>query len=119
MEYELLSVAQYEQHYREQQLKHLQKKAAKLGFQFTPTWLFLRLLYWAACWSQGHSLKLWKAATHIYRIGNTPESQADDKQDNPSWMILVRQSDTQEFVHWQEQRKSLPHRYLGAVLAVP
>lgn len=36
-EYEPLSVAEYEQHYREQQIKYLQKKAAKLGFQLTPT----------------------------------------------------------------------------------
>lgn len=37
VEYEPLSVAQYEQHYREQQLKYLHKKAAKLGFQLVPT----------------------------------------------------------------------------------
>lgn len=37
VEYEPLSVSQYEQHYREQQLKYLHKKAAKLGFQLTPT----------------------------------------------------------------------------------
>jgi hypothetical protein len=36
VEYEPLSVAQYEQSYREQQLKYLYKKAAKLGFQLTP-----------------------------------------------------------------------------------
>lgn len=36
VEYEPLSVAQYEQHYREQQLKYLHKKAAKFGFQLTP-----------------------------------------------------------------------------------
>jgi transposase len=36
MEYEPLSVSQYEQHYREQQLKYLHKKAAKFGFQLTP-----------------------------------------------------------------------------------
>jgi transposase len=36
VEYEPLSVAQYEQHYREQQLKYLHKKAANLGFQLTP-----------------------------------------------------------------------------------
>jgi transposase len=35
IEYEPMSVAQYEQHYREQQLKYLQKKAVKLGFQLT------------------------------------------------------------------------------------
>jgi transposase len=37
VEYEPLSVTQYEQHYREQQLKYLQKKAAKFGFQLVPT----------------------------------------------------------------------------------
>lgn len=37
VEYEPLSVAEYEAHYREQQIKYLQKKAAKLGFQLTPT----------------------------------------------------------------------------------
>ena len=37
VEYEPLSVAQYEQHYRKQQLKYLQKKAAKFGFQLTPS----------------------------------------------------------------------------------
>jgi len=36
VEYEPLSLAQYEQHYREQQLKYLHKKAAKLGIQLTP-----------------------------------------------------------------------------------
>lgn len=37
VEYEPLSVAEYEAHYREQQIKYLQKKAAKLGFQLAPT----------------------------------------------------------------------------------
>ena len=37
VEYEPLSLAAYEQHYREQQLKYLQKKAAKFGFQLAPT----------------------------------------------------------------------------------
>ena len=37
MEYEPLSVAQYEQRYREQQLKYLEKKAAKFGLQLVPT----------------------------------------------------------------------------------
>ena len=37
VEYEPLSVAEYEQHYREQQLKYLQKKAAKFGFQLIPS----------------------------------------------------------------------------------
>jgi hypothetical protein len=37
MEYEPLSVAEYEQHSREQQLKSLQKKAAKFGFQLIPS----------------------------------------------------------------------------------
>jgi len=36
VEYEPLSVAAYDQHYREQQLKYLQKKAAKFGFQLAP-----------------------------------------------------------------------------------
>jgi transposase len=36
VEYAPMSVAQYEQHYREQQLKYLQKKAAKFGFQLAP-----------------------------------------------------------------------------------
>lgn len=36
VEYEPLSVAQYEQHYQEQQLKYLQKKAGKLGFHLVP-----------------------------------------------------------------------------------
>jgi hypothetical protein len=42
VEYQPLRVAQYEQHYRAQQLKYLHKKAARLGFQLTPIWLFLR-----------------------------------------------------------------------------
>lgn len=37
MEYEPLSVAEYEARYRERQIQYLQKKAAKLGFQFAPT----------------------------------------------------------------------------------
>jgi transposase len=37
VEYEPLNVAEYEAHYREQQIKYLQKKAAKLGFQLAPT----------------------------------------------------------------------------------
>jgi hypothetical protein len=37
VEYVPLSVAEYEQHYREQQIKYLQKKAAKLGFQLAPS----------------------------------------------------------------------------------
>ncbi|HSL42654.1 MAG TPA: IS110 family transposase [Anaerolineales bacterium] len=36
VEYEPLSVSRSEQHYREQQLKYLHKKAAKFGFQLTP-----------------------------------------------------------------------------------
>jgi len=36
VEYEPLSVAQYEKRYREHQIKYLQKKAAKLGFQLLP-----------------------------------------------------------------------------------
>ncbi len=37
VEYEPLSVSEYEKRYREGQLKYLHKKAAKLGFQLTPT----------------------------------------------------------------------------------
>ena len=37
IEYEPLSLEAYEAHYREQQIKYLQKKAAKLGFQLAPT----------------------------------------------------------------------------------
>lgn len=37
VEYEPLSVAEYEARYREQQIQYLQKKAAKLGFQLSPT----------------------------------------------------------------------------------
>jgi hypothetical protein len=37
VEYTPLSVAEYEAHYREQQIKYLQRKAAKLGFQLAPT----------------------------------------------------------------------------------
>ena len=42
VEYEPLSVAEYEKHYQDQQLKYLEKKAAKFGLQLVPTWLFLR-----------------------------------------------------------------------------
>ena len=37
VEYEPLSMAEYEQHYREQQIKYLQKKAAKFGFHLAPS----------------------------------------------------------------------------------
>ena len=37
VEYEPLSLEAYETHYREQQIKYLQKKAAKFGFQLAPT----------------------------------------------------------------------------------
>ncbi len=37
VEYEPLSVAEYERRYREQQLKYLEKKAAKFGLQLVPT----------------------------------------------------------------------------------
>jgi len=37
IEYEPLSVAAYEKRYREQQLKYLEKKAAKFGLQLVPT----------------------------------------------------------------------------------
>ena len=36
VEYEPLSVNEYEKKYKEQQLKYLTKKAAKLGFQLVP-----------------------------------------------------------------------------------
>jgi hypothetical protein len=36
VEYEPLSVTQYEAHYREQQIKYLQRKAVKVGFQLAP-----------------------------------------------------------------------------------
>lgn len=37
MEYEPLSVDAYEEHYRNQQIKYLERKTAKLGFQLSPT----------------------------------------------------------------------------------
>lgn len=37
VEYEPLSVSEYEKRYREQQVKYLHQKATKLGFQLTPT----------------------------------------------------------------------------------
>ena len=37
IEYEPLSVAEYEKRYREQQLKYLEKKAAEFGLQLVPT----------------------------------------------------------------------------------
>jgi transposase len=37
VEYEPLSVQDYEKRYREQQIKYLEKKAYKLGFQIIPT----------------------------------------------------------------------------------
>jgi hypothetical protein len=36
VEYETISVEEYEQKYKEQQLKYMKKKAAKLGFQLVP-----------------------------------------------------------------------------------
>jgi transposase len=36
VEYEPLSVAEYEKRYREQQIKYLEKRAAKFGFQLAP-----------------------------------------------------------------------------------
>lgn len=36
VEYETISVAEYEQKYKEQQLKYMKKKAAKLGYQLLP-----------------------------------------------------------------------------------
>jgi len=37
VEYEPRSIQEYERHYQEQQIKYLQKKAAKFGFQLAPT----------------------------------------------------------------------------------
>jgi transposase len=36
VEYELLSVNEYQKHYEEQQIKYMRKKAAKFGFQLVP-----------------------------------------------------------------------------------
>jgi len=36
VEYETISVEEYEKKYRDQQLKYMKKKAAKLGFQLVP-----------------------------------------------------------------------------------
>lgn len=36
VEYEPLSVQEYKNHYRQQQIKYLERKAAKLGFQLSP-----------------------------------------------------------------------------------
>jgi len=36
VEYETISVEEYEQKYKEQQLKYMKKKAAKLGYKLTP-----------------------------------------------------------------------------------
>lgn len=36
VEYQPLSVTEYEKKYQEQQLKYMQKKAAKLGYQLVP-----------------------------------------------------------------------------------
>jgi len=36
VEYEPLNVAEYEKRYRSQQIKYLQKRADKLGFQLVP-----------------------------------------------------------------------------------
>ena len=36
VEYQPLSMEQYEAKYRQQQIKYLQKKAAKLGLQLSP-----------------------------------------------------------------------------------
>ena len=37
VEYEVMSVGDYEKKYEEQQIKYMKKKAAKLGFQLVPT----------------------------------------------------------------------------------
>ena len=36
IEYETISIEEYEKQYKEQQLKYMKKKAAKLGYQLTP-----------------------------------------------------------------------------------
>lgn len=36
VEFEPLNVAEYERHYQEQQVKYLERKAAKFGFQLAP-----------------------------------------------------------------------------------
>jgi hypothetical protein len=36
VEYEKINVEDYEKKYKEQQIKYLKKKAAKLGFQLVP-----------------------------------------------------------------------------------
>jgi hypothetical protein len=36
VEYETISVNEYEKKYEEQQVKYMKKKAAKLGFQLVP-----------------------------------------------------------------------------------
>ena len=36
VEYELLSVNEYQKHYKEQQIKYMRKKAAKFGFRLVP-----------------------------------------------------------------------------------
>lgn len=42
MKYQQLSVEDYEQQFRERKLRHLQRKAARLGFTFTP----VGAIYW-------------------------------------------------------------------------
>jgi hypothetical protein len=37
VEYEPLSLNEYQKHYEEQQIKYMRKKAAKFGFQLVPT----------------------------------------------------------------------------------
>jgi len=36
VEYETISVEEYEQKYKDQQIKYMKKKAGKLGFQLVP-----------------------------------------------------------------------------------
>jgi len=36
VEYETISVEEYEKKYRDQQIKYMKKKAAKLGYQLVP-----------------------------------------------------------------------------------
>ena len=38
VEYEKINVEEYEQKYRDQQIKYMKKRAAKFGFQLIPAW---------------------------------------------------------------------------------
>ena len=39
VEYETISVEEYQQKYREQQIKYMKKKAQKFGLQLVPAWV--------------------------------------------------------------------------------